>query len=283
MKNFKYLFSFYVVITLAMFIYSCGSTEDTDSTHILNLKDEMIASNYLDVSSNIMKQYTKTINLENRGNTINDCFDETGCVFLGTFTDTIPVPGYGSCLAVITWDQYWCPFSIGGTLAANVVFENFSAAPLTGAGCDSLNTSWYNLFLANNLAQFESDLYDFNYAAREDLQKMIMEQYTTLYGTIVDCEDGAILLYSKFNVATCYKTCFKFVFSGGRPYTLYISKLCGDVCCEATTAYCWNSKTMQIETSDPTYNRVGFCSEELETDCPVGWSSFKRGCTDICE
>ena len=266
-----------------MFNFSCGLTEDSESTQILSQKDENNASNYLDISSNIMKQYTKVIKVENRGNTISDCFNETGCVFLGTFSDTIPVSGYGSCLAVISWDQYWCPFNIGGTNAANVVFENFSAAPLNGAGCDSLNTSWYNLYLANNLAQFESDLYDFNYAAREGLQKMIMEQYTNAFGPIVDCEDGSVLLYSKFNIATCYKTCYKFIFSGGRPYTLYISKLCGEVCCESTTAYCWNSKTKEIVTSDPSYNRVGFCTNEIETTCPNGYSSFTRGCSDICE
>jgi hypothetical protein len=270
MKNWKILICLsFLFVAIALF-YSCDS--DT-------VKDDV--PDYFELAQSVMQDYSKQYTSNPETRSVDKCFDEAGCFFQGSMTDTILVPGFGSCMAIVTWDQYWCQSSAGGTNIANVHFDNFSAAPL-GSGCDSLNQAWFNLYQNNQLSQLEQQIYNFNYAAREAIQTKVMEDFVNTFGVLVDCDSGGILLYSKFHVSTCFKTCVRFVFDKGIPKIIYVSSFCGDVCCEVTTGYCWNSLTNSIVTTDPVSSQDGICTGDIGHTCPSGYFPLSQHCRSTC-
>ncbi|MEE9440010.1 MAG: hypothetical protein V3V14_13475 [Saprospiraceae bacterium] len=271
MKNLKILLSITMIIGISLFLHSCLQEVTTENTE----------PDYFELAQEIMSNYSDQRLPESESRGIEKCFDSEGCFFQGAKTDTILVPGYGNCMAIVNWEQWWCQSSAGATNIVNIHFDQFSAGPL-GSGCDSLNQAWFAMFQAGQYGPLEQAIYSFNFAAREEVQRMVMEAFTIQFGVFVNCNTGGVLLSSKFHVATCYKTCAKFIFDKGIPKIVYISSLCGEVCCEVTTAYCWNTLTQSIVTSGETSTQDGICTEDIGHSCPSGFFPLSQHCRSTC-
>lgn len=269
----------FIAIT-SFFIYSCSKD---------NLKENLQSDQLVEVNlkaEKYLNSISNNIIVELRTDSIIGCFNGT---VNGTpcasppqpKIDTIVMPGYGNCQAVVTWDQYWCPGTISGGNLGTIVFDNFSAAPLDGS-CDSVVLEWLNLVNNGNLTKFESDLITFNLVAENELKDIVMSNLGQLYAPFINCQGNNLLLYSNFYKSTCAKTCYKVVIQKGIPKFSFVQKRCGESCCKETTGYCWNSFTNSLQVSNTTKASIGLCTEEKETVCPNGFFPLSKFCERPC-
>ncbi|MCB9327534.1 MAG: hypothetical protein H6572_02490 [Lewinellaceae bacterium] len=228
----------------------------------------------------MLKKYTatKTINSSNRDSI--SCFQNVvGCTFDGSFTDTIDMIGYGTCQAVVMWSQYFC---YSDPNLYSIVFSDFTAYPLHGA-CDSVETSWHNLFNTHQLDQLEADIIDFNKVAQQILQNDISIEFAEDNMTFFQCGGNNLVLNAHFYFSSCFNTCVKFVNKNGYPSVRYIMSPCGQACCRSTTYYCYNTTTQMVQISPTTSQQIGSCSELASSNsCPIGYFDISRDCDKSC-
>lgn len=281
MKTFKLFSTISIIALLSFFIYSC--TKDVSPKE---MSKEESMSKALDKAEQYLNSIANNPIVKTRGDSITGCFNgsvsNTPCNNPPqSKIDTIDMPGYGNCKAVVTWDQYWCPVNSGGSWLPTVVFDNFSAAPLDGS-CDSVVLAWQNLVTSGNLSQFEADLTAFNLIAQNILKNEVMTQIATALSPFLNCGGNNVLLYSKFYTSTCAKTCYKLVIEKGVPKFYFVQRRCGISCCEELTAYCWNTITNSLQVSNTTKSAIGLCTGDFSTTCPNGYFQLSKFCEKPC-
>ncbi len=281
MKRFNLFFGLCIVAFTVFLVYACTKDNPaSDKQLTTQLNEEEINQKVLAA----MDKYNRVSPItELRGGTGINCYDVSDCQPKVTYTDTISMVGYGDCKAVVTWDQYWCPFFTGAGWIGTVKFDNFTAKPLAGS-CDSVVMAWHNYELTNNLTQLEADLAAFVYAAQDIIRDKVMLGIANYLDVFIPCGGTNILLYAEFYTSNCKKECYKFTIVKGRPVFETSTVFCDVSCCVETTRYCWNSLNNTIEISTPTVSSVGSCPELSANPhtCPEGFFPLSESCQKDC-
>lgn len=286
MRQFSLFFGLFIVSFASFLLYSCAKENAvSDKQLTTQLNEEEINQKVLAAMDKYIRVSPIT---ELRGGggseVVNvECAYEVYCLHKGTFTDTIPMAGYGDCKAVVTWDQYWCPFFTGMGWVGTVKFDNFTAQPLAGS-CDSVVMAWYDYELAFNLTQLEADLAAFVYAAQDIVRDKVMLGIANEIDVFIECGETNMLLYSEFYTSNCKKECYKFTIVRGRPVFETSTVFCDVSCCVEKTQYCWDKSTDTIKISTPMVSSVGSCPELSANPhtCPEGFFPLSESCQKDC-
>jgi len=284
MKNNLIIFN---LLFIGLFFLSCNDKNlseiepDTNKDQVKIDIDNIYAKYQKAISS---FKPTKKVEYNMQTTEILSCYNPQGCSKT-TDTATIDMPGYGDCKAQVIWNQYWCAVTYpGGGHIVTVVFDSVSVTPLVQSGyCDSVVSSWNDLYLNNNLSQLEQDIYDFESVADSIIRDSVMRSIVLKSRPFSNCDSPNFFLNSKFYKADCYTTCFKITVIGGvlQPYVR--KNYCGEVCCIEENGWCWNVLGDSIQKTNTVKIPIGICEyQELGTNCEKGFFGLSKYCIDHC-
>ncbi|MCZ2101315.1 MAG: hypothetical protein LC107_07245 [Chitinophagales bacterium] len=266
MSRIKILLGTLVVVLTTVFVFSCAKDNPVSTKEEISLSNERIEQLYsiLGIDKNV----------ELRSVTMLDCGNTTaGCSLIEAGKkDTILMPGT-SCYAEVTYDLYVCPIP-GSSFIINYVFNNFSAYPIAGMGCDSILNSWIDLFTLGDFNELNNQLDLFNSIALKIVEKNYINYLFSdpFIQSIFNCNNLNSFLYTEFNVSNCFQHCIYYAIINGQPVFDHQTSTCGESCCKRTTLYCWNTALNQLDQSLPNIQVLGNCISSTPGEgCSIGY------------
>ncbi len=208
----------------------------------------------------------------------SECF--TTCpIVIDSIIDTVQIPGT-SCFAQVKYSVHRCLESIG-PVKLTEIFNNFSASPIYGMGCDSLVRFWDSLHNSSLMDSLILQIERFHVLAGKAAEEKYMKKFVINNKSIFDCSTNNVLLFADFYWDQCYTWCFKYIIVNNKPQTDYQRRSCGEACCKRSTRYCWDSVDNMVKKFPPTVETIGFCMSELPAQCPEGYNVYGL-CSQAC-
>lgn len=208
----------------------------------------------------------------------SECF--TTCpIVIDSIIDTVQIPGT-SCFAQVKYSVHRCLESTS-PVKLTEIFNNFSASPIYGMGCDSLVRFWDSLHNSSLMDSLILQIERFHVLAGKAAEEKYMKKFVINNKSIFDCSTNNVLLFADFYWDQCYTWCFKYIIVNNKPQTDYQRRSCGEACCKRSTRYCWDSMDNIVKKFPPTVETIGFCMSELPAQCPEGYNVYglcSQGC-----
>lgn len=264
MKQIKFLLGTLVVIVATAFIYSCAKDSGAASTTEKKPLTEAQIQELKESLGFVDGVETRNVTMVGCGNTTMGC-----SLHQAARKDTFLIPGT-TCYAEATCDVYAC-YSFGSAIIITYVFNNFSAYPIDGMGCDSILNAWDSLYLINDFDELTHQLDVFNSIASEIAEANFFDDLFTnpFQQYIFDCNEFNTTLFGEFYIDNCFQYCVYYIIRDGRRIAYYQTSSCGESCCKRSSIYCWSAAQNKVIQSSPVVQKIGECEPTTPGEgCP---------------
>lgn len=271
---------FLLIIFLFGFITSCKDSSIDESYSL----SEMIK--FEKSFTGLSQKFTKSTQIIASSRVEDECIENSAanCItYLNLPLHHLYLPQY-DCFVNASCSIIMCYLvNSAGGLDLQIYFKNFYVYYDNESDCSEIKQYWAQLKSERRLVELDESIADFrDYIADIFLAKFMNDFFKPDLGRYFECGSINNTLYVNYVKNVCYKFCVKDILIGGEP-GLEVdnsTRNCGTACCKQTSQYCIEDGEYII--SDPVFTKIGTCTNEATTSCPIEYSQIEIECSHGC-